>query len=211
MQSNGSNSQARRADNDARLQESIAQAKTGSNSALGRALNLCRPRLLQSARKSLGRRFRSQAGASDVVQDTFVNATKGFGNFRGQYVGEFVSWLCTILSCRLAEIARRTGRASGDPRHEWGNDFVEPLPRHLVADGSSPSSIAGHQEYAELIRTGLARMSQRDQQVLGLRFEDGLTYLQIGERLGLSEDAARMLFTRAVKRLKRDPSLQSLG
>jgi DNA-directed RNA polymerase specialized sigma24 family protein len=45
---------------------------------------------------------RNEADAQDLVQDTFVNAMKGFPGFRGRYPGEFIAWLCTILANRLA-------------------------------------------------------------------------------------------------------------
>jgi RNA polymerase sigma-70 factor (ECF subfamily) len=135
------------------------------------------------------------------VQDTFVNATKGFGGFRGQHAREFFSWLCAILANRLAEIARRNSRSTnGHAGLLTNSGFL----RVAIDEQNSPSSIAANQEFSEMIRVGLARMSPRGQQVLGLRFEDRLTFSQIGERLGLSEDAARMLFNRAVKRLKRE-------
>lgn len=186
------------------LQELVSRAKAGSHSALGRALSLCRPRLLRDARRGVGNRLRLEADASDVVQDTFFNATKGFGGFRGQHAGEFVSWLCRILANRLAQIARSAGRARGAATAEELAVGAESM-LHSQSDGEpSPSNIVANQETAELIKAGLARLSPRDQQVLGLRFEEQLTFVQIGERIGLREDAARMVFKRAVKRLQRE-------
>jgi RNA polymerase sigma-70 factor (ECF subfamily) len=204
MQENDAKSNSGRGHTGSRLEVLLASAKTGSTSALGRALTACRPRLLRVVRRNGGNRLRPDVSASDVVQDTFVNATKGFGGFRGRYAGEFVSWLCAILSNRLAEIARRTSRPNNGRHRDLVDRAASGFVQLALDEQESPSNIVGNQEYSELIRAALARMSRRDQQVLGLRFEDQLTFAQIGQRLERSEDATRMLFTRAVKRLKRE-------
>jgi len=188
----------------------LARAKTGSTSALGRMLDLCRPQLLRTARKEVANRLRFETSGSDVVQDALVNAAKGFGRFRGQHATEFIGWLRAILTHRLAEIARRTDRRNNCRTGELVNGAVEGLSQFVIDKQESPSTIVGNQEYSELIRAALVRMSRRDQEVLRLRFEDQLTFPQIGKGLGLSEDAARMLFRRAVRRLQRElPDLTS--
>jgi RNA polymerase sigma-70 factor (ECF subfamily) len=183
-----------------RLEAFIARAKSGSTSALGRALDVCRPQLLRSARRGVGRKLRPLTGASDVVQDTFVNATRGFTRFRGARAGEFVRWLRTILAHRLAEIARRATAAGLETSDPNGAELVA---RQSPDPGPSPSSLASDQEHAELIRAALLELGERDRQALRLRFEEGLTFRQMGLELKVSEDAARMLFARAVKRLRR--------
>lgn len=204
MSPNDGDSNGKHSCSQSRLEELIANAKTGSDSALGKALAACGPGLLRVARRGIGPRLRGVVGASDIVQDTFVNATKAFRVFRGGQANEFWNWLRRILSNRLAEIARKGGRRRNGVPHVSLDGLSEPLNHRALADESSPSSIAGGQEFAELIRAGLARLSERDQQVLHLRFDDGLSFPQIGEKLDLSEDAARMLFTRAVERLRRE-------
>ncbi len=187
-----------------RPEELIAQAKTGSNSTLGRALDVCRSRLLLVARSVVTHRLRPQVGASDVVPDTFVNATKAFGVFQGQKTSEFPNWLHRILFNRMAEIARKGGHRPRGVAHVSLGDMGGQMNHRSLADEPSPSSLAGDQEFAELIRAELARLSQRDQEVLRLRYNEGPIFPQIGERVSLIADGARMLFVRAVKRLKRE-------
>jgi RNA polymerase sigma-70 factor (ECF subfamily) len=187
------------------MAELIAAAKGGSDSALGRALTECQPRLLQVARKRLAPALRPIVGASDIVQDTFVNATKAFRVFRGNSGSQFLNWLSRILSNRIAQIVRRDGRLprSGIP-HFPGNAVPQRLNGIVAKEQASPSSIASDEEQAKLIRAGLTRLCDRDQQVLQLRIGDRLNFVQIGQRMESSEDAARMQFGRAVKRLRGD-------
>lgn len=49
----------------------------------------------------------------------------------------------------------------------------------------------------------LDRLRESDREVIWLRFYRGRAFADIGERLGISEDAARFRLTRALERLKR--------
>jgi RNA polymerase sigma-70 factor (ECF subfamily) len=187
-----------------RLEELIAAAKTGSDSALGGALTACQARLLGAARSRLTPALRSLVGASDLVQDTFVNATKAFQVFRGERASQFLNWLRRILFNRIAQVARREQERKDDGVQIAGNDVSRRLSAFVPADEASPSGIAGSEEIGALIRVALAKLPERDQQALHLRFDEALNFAQIGERLKLTEDAARMLFGRSVVRLRRE-------
>jgi len=204
MSSTDSDLQGRGGSCEMRLEELLATAKTGSNSALGRALNVCRPHLLHAARRRIAPALRPVVGASDLVQDTFVNATKAFHVFRGRRASEFLNWLHCILSNRIAEIARRDRQRLNGVVQVAGTGINRRLNAPISADQESPSGIASSEEISGQIRVALLRLPEHQQEILHLRFDDGLNFSQIGEQLELSEDAARMQFLRAVKRLRRE-------
>jgi RNA polymerase sigma-70 factor, ECF subfamily len=187
-----------------RLEQLLATAKTGSNSALGRALIVCRPHLLHAARLRIAPAMRPLVGASDLVQDAFVNATKAFPVFRGGRASEFLNWLRRILSNRIAEMARRDRQRLNGVVQVAGRDINRRVNAQMPADHESPSGVASSKEIAGQIRVALLRLPERQQEILHLRFDDGLNFPQIGERLELTEDAARMLFGRSVDRLRRE-------
>jgi RNA polymerase sigma factor (sigma-70 family) len=58
-------------------------------------------------------------------------------------------------------------------------------------------------EEAAALSAGLDRLSERHQQVLRLRYQEGMTFGQIGSALGCSSEAARKLWARAVDQLQR--------
>jgi RNA polymerase sigma factor (sigma-70 family) len=45
-------------------------------------------------------------------------------------------------------------------------------------------------------------LSPRHQQIIEMRHRDGLTYAEIAERINISVEAARQLWTRAVRHLQ---------
>ena len=194
---------------DIQLDEMVTAAKTGSNSALGRALSACRPQLLRAARRRLVPALRPVVGASDLVQDAFVNATKAFGVFRGDRGNQLMNWLRRILFNRIAQIGRGEGQNGGAAVS--ANGSLQRTITLLPSAEDSPSTVVGDREHAEMIRAGLARLTERDQQVLRLRFDEELNFAQIGQRLELSEDAARLAFTRAVRRLRQEMSGLTAG
>ena len=68
----------------------LLTAKAGSNEALGRLLEMYHDYLLLLARLEIGRRLQSKVDASDVVQEAFLNAHRGFREFRGFTEGELI-------------------------------------------------------------------------------------------------------------------------
>ena len=99
----------------------IDRAKAGENEALGELLAAYRRYLRLLAGMQIDRRLQGKADASDLVQETCLEAHRHFEMFRGQSEGEFAAWLRTILA----------DRRSADYR-------AERLARALVGTESGP-------------------------------------------------------------------------
>src|SRR5262245_40989200 len=76
----------------------IDLARAGDGAALGRLLELYRGFLTLLARVQIGRRLKSKVDAADLVQETFLEAHRHFGRFRGTTEGELTGWLRQILA-----------------------------------------------------------------------------------------------------------------
>src|SRR5437879_7391033 len=85
----------------------LRAAQTGSREALGQALEACRGYLLVIAEQELAPELRAKGGASDLVQQTFLDAQRDFAVFRGSSEAELRSWLRRILLDNLANFHRR--------------------------------------------------------------------------------------------------------
>src|SRR5262245_37348302 len=62
----------------------LTEALAGSHEALGHALEGCRGYLLHVAMQELDADLASKAGASDLVQETFLEAQRDFARFQGK-------------------------------------------------------------------------------------------------------------------------------
>src|SRR5437667_3797346 len=95
-------------------EELLRRARAGSGPDLGRLLELYRKYLTLLARLQIGRRLQGKVDAADLVQDTFLQAHRDFGQFRGTTEKELISWLRQILAHSLAMCLRRYGTQRRD-------------------------------------------------------------------------------------------------
>src|SRR5215831_16271081 len=79
---------------------------------------LFRSYLLLLARVRLDPMVRAKVGASDVVQQTLLEAHRDFAQFRGRTVGEQAAWLRRILARNLANVVRDQRRDKRDVARE---------------------------------------------------------------------------------------------
>src|SRR5437773_7487633 len=85
----------------------LPAARSGSREALGRVLEAYRAYLLLIANRQLDPELRAKGGASDLVQETFLEAQRDFAHFHGDSPGEVQAWLKQLLLHNLANFARR--------------------------------------------------------------------------------------------------------
>jgi RNA polymerase sigma-70 factor, ECF subfamily len=186
----------------------LREARVGNAATLGQLLELYRRYLALLARVQIGQRLQGKADASDLVQETFLEAHRQFGNFRGTTEAQFVCWLRKILAANLADLLRRyLGTQGRDVRleREIEGAFDQSsvlLDRGLVAEQSSPSQQAAGREQAVLLADALARLPDDYRDVLVLRHLEGLTFPEVARRMGRSLDSVEKLWMRALARLR---------
>src|SRR5262249_19354471 len=89
------------------LGQLLTAARAGDAAARGRLLGLYSDYLKLLARLQLSRRLQGKLDASDVVQEVFLQAHRGFDNFVGGSEAELTAWLRRILASKLADQMRR--------------------------------------------------------------------------------------------------------
>jgi RNA polymerase sigma-70 factor (ECF subfamily) len=184
------------------IEQWLQAARAGSRSALGRALDAARPLLLKIAADEPGADLQGKVGASDVVQESMADAVRGFAQFQGVTPADWAAWLGQVLRCNLRDCARRyRGADKRDVRREVpladGSTSSAPaLP--LAADDTSPDGRLLAAERAQRLERAVARLPAEQQQALRLRNQEGLSFEEVGRRLGRSAEAARKLWARAL-------------
>src|SRR5262245_33689636 len=111
----------------------LLQARQGHRESLGRLLELYRNYLALLTRTQIDLHLRVRVDASDLVQETFLDVCRDFGQFRGSSEIEWVAWLRKVLVYNLARVVQRQVLAQKrNPRREVS------LEQHLaVLDRSS--------------------------------------------------------------------------
>ncbi len=186
----------------------IAQAREGSEPALGILLERCRNYLQLIANQEVPSDIRPKVAPSDLVQQSLAEAWQGFETFRGQDESELRRWLRRILlnNVRDTTVAFRGTAKRGGAREiplasEGSQDGFG---QQLVSDDTSPSGCAAQREDMARLAAKLDQMPSQYAEIIRLRNIDCLSFAEIGQRLTLKPDTARKLWERAVRRLAND-------
>jgi RNA polymerase sigma-70 factor (ECF subfamily) len=186
----------------------LESARNGSREALGALLEECRPYLLWLAQREVPDDLHSKAGASDMVQESFLEAQRDFAGFRGVSREELRGWLRQILAHNVANFSRHyQGTARRDVAREVPLEQAPPgrdAARQLAAADPSPSGAAIQDEETRRMAGAMRRLPEHYRQVLVWRHQDGLSHAEIGRRLGRSDEAVRKLWVRAVAALQQE-------
>lgn len=196
------------ADSDERLKGWLTGARAGEAEALGEALEACRAYLLHVAEHELDANLRAKGGASDLVQQTFMEAQQDFARFAGTSESELLAWLRRMLLNNIANFRRQwvqTAKRSANkevPIHPADSGAQE---RSWLADGMATPSrqmMVGEQE--EALYAALDRLPEDYALVLRLRYIERLPFEEVGERMSRSANAVRKLWARAVEKLQEE-------
>jgi RNA polymerase sigma-70 factor (ECF subfamily) len=180
-------------------QTALAQARRGDSRALGDLLESFRPYVRVIVHSLRDQRLQGRVDDSDLIQDAFLEAQRSFEDFRGHSVAELAVWLrCIVVRTSRRSLRQFGGTGKRDPaREQLVDDLAE-----LADSGSSPSAIASRHEEAARMAEALAQLPEEMQQVLLARHVDDLPHATIADRLGRTEGATRMLYLRALRRLR---------
>jgi RNA polymerase sigma-70 factor (ECF subfamily) len=173
-----------------------------------RGLERFRSYLLLLARVRLDPMVRAKVGASDVVQQTLLEAHRDLAQFRGRTAGEQAAWLRHILARNLANVLRDLRRDKRDVAREQPlqaalDDSASRLEVWLAAEQSSPSQQAQRQERAVRLAEALATLPPNQREAVVWRHWHGCSLVEIGARLGCTTAAVTGLLHRCLRNLRK--------
>jgi RNA polymerase sigma-70 factor, ECF subfamily len=145
-------------------------------------------------RSELGRKF----DASDIVQQTLLDAHAHRRQFRGTTSAQLAAWLRRILARNLADAQRAYGRA----RRRAAREVSLRLATFLAAAGPSPSQRVQHNELAVRLATALLRLPDAQREALVLQKWHGLSLTEIATTMGRTVDAVAGLLKRGLRQLR---------
>src|SRR5262245_54986750 len=157
-------------------------------------LNRYRDYLLLLARVQLDPRWQAKLGASDLVQETLLEAHRDAGQFRGQTEAERLAWLRAILARNLTNAARDLRRLRRNVDRE--RPLVNPLTQSsqqleawLSDSGLAPPEQAERNERVVRLAAALARLSEDRRIAVELRHFQGWSLDAIAGYMGRSSSS----------------------
>ena len=185
----------------------LTAARRGDVAARDRLFDACRSYVDLAARYHLQRRLRAKVDASDIVQQSLLEAHRGFDRFTGSSPGEWLTWLKRIVAHNAFDEAKRwRGTAKRDAGREIALDHRGDHSGGWQLDPASgepsPSQHVLRWEQEVLVAAALEQLPDDHRDVLLLRNLERLPFEEVAKRMGRSAGACRMLWMRAIAGLK---------
>jgi RNA polymerase sigma-70 factor (ECF subfamily) len=194
-------------DSESLLVRLLRRARDGDVAARDELFAKCRNYVGLVARAQVESWMQAKVDASDLVQQTLLEAHRGFTKFEGNTEGEWLAWLKQILAHNAQDFVRRYRT---DKRHAArevalqtpadgasGSFFRDP-----PDGGQTASQILLQQEREIELADAIAQLSPDHHEVIMLRNLQRLPFDEVARRMGRSRPAVQMLWMRALHKLE---------
>lgn len=151
-------------------------------------------KLVEAHEKPLCRYARGLAGdeamALDAVQETFLRLCKQKPE---KIAGHEAAWLYRVCRSRVFDLKKKE-----KPMQSLTNKHQAVLP----AEGIHPDEAAARADSEGLIPRMIASLSEKQQEVIRLKFQQNLSYREIAEVMDLSESNVGFIIHTGIKTLR---------
>jgi RNA polymerase sigma-70 factor (ECF subfamily) len=167
----------------------IQRARQGDLAAVSELYNLHVDRIYQYVRYRTG----DDQTAEDITAEVFLRALESLGRYNDQGA-PFIAWLYRIAHARIIDYWRSSKRRQ-----------TAPLDDPLLQDGLVTTDEAIDVDFVQhrLLRSALRQLTEDQQNVIILKFMQGLSNAEIAQVLGKTEGAVKSLQRRALETLAR--------
>ena len=192
---------------DSQLLELLNRARDGDDQARDELFAKCRNYVAVVARAQVESALRSKMDASDLVQQTLLEAHQGLDRFRGHTEGEWIAWLRKLLMNNAADFLRAYRGTQKRQVHREVHPYA-------ATDGSrdrgweppdpaeTPSQLVMQKERQLELADALAKLAPDYQEVIVLRCLQHLPFDDVAQRMDRSRPAVQMLWMRAIQKLQ---------
>lgn len=153
---------------------------------------------------------RGRVGASDVLQETYIDVAGRIADYLKDPRMPFFLWVRFLTAQKLMALHRRhLGAQKRDVRRQVSRGRPEfpsassvTLAKYLLAQGTTPTQAIAQGEMRLQLEEALDDMGPADREVLVLRHFEELTNVEAARELGIEPAAASKRYMRALKRLR---------
>lgn len=166
-----------------------------------------RRRLLKMIHLRMDPRIKGRVGASDVLQDAYVEISRRVNDYLADPRMPFFLWLRFITAQQLVTLQRRhLGAQKRDVRRQVDAGIpgasTPALVDQLMAGQTTPTQRIAREEERLRVAEALDRMEEADREILVLRHFEELTNIEAAHELGIKPPAASKRYVRALARLQ---------
>jgi RNA polymerase sigma-70 factor, ECF subfamily len=188
----------------------VERAAGGDERALAELFDRHRHRLRQMVRLRLDRRLQGRVDPSDVLQEAFLDLADGLPVYSQKRNVPLYLWMRLVTGQRLMRVHRRhLGTQMRDATRDislycGGMPQADSasLAAQLLGRYTSAGAAAVRAEDQLQLQEALNSMDELDREIIALRHFEELDHREAAEVLGLTPNAARKRYVRALKRLQ---------
>jgi RNA polymerase sigma-70 factor (ECF subfamily) len=191
-------------------------AKDGDDAARNRLFAACRSYVGLRARVQMEKRLQGKVDASDLVQQSMLDAHRGFEDFSGTTPEEWFAWLNRVVARNAVDLVRHyvvaERRAIGREYSLQGNGAGESgsaFQHEPAAAAQTPSQVVMQWERQLELAMAIEKLPADYREVVVMRNILQLPFEEVARRLGRTTGAAQMLWMRAVEKLRSEFSAAS--
>lgn len=188
----------------------LRQAAQGDPEQFGAMLEQYRSRLRRMVAFRLDPRLQGRIDASDVIQETFLEASARLAEYLRKPLMPFFLWLRFLAGQKLVTLHRHhfgaqmrdAGREVSLYRGRLPETSSAALAAQLLGRDTRPSEAAVRAELKIRLQEALNSMDAVDREVLALRHLEQLSLAETAQVLGITESGASRRHLRALKKLR---------
>ena len=172
-----------------------------------KALERFRPVLVTLAEAMISPAYRGDIEASDLVQQTLMEAHTNARFLDSFDEGPFFAWLRKALQNNLLDAVKHLGTQKKDVRRRVRQSEIEEsfarLEQVLVGDETSPSQLVQRNEQIAIMLSALQELPDNQRMAVIMKHLQGHSLKEVAASLGLSESASAGLLHRGRQQLLR--------
>jgi RNA polymerase sigma-70 factor (ECF subfamily) len=197
-------------ENASEINQLLQRAQEGDQASWEALLGCHRERLRRMVALRMDHRLQGRIDASDVIQETYLEAVARLPEYLQQPAMPFFLWLRFLTGQKLLELHRRH---FGTKMRDVGREvslYPGGLPQttsaalaaQLLGQAAGPSEAAIRAEVKLRLQEALNSLEPLDREVLALRHFEHLSNSEAAQVLGIEKSAASKRYLRALRRLK---------
>jgi len=163
-----------------------------------------KPLLKAIVSRKIDKELGGKADASDVLQDALSAAQANIDQIATKTQREFRGYLRRVLMTKIEDLKRRFLKTQKRDVHRelTAEDISSDEFRQIADNEGCPLDLLIDEEHFRRVMQAIRDLPPEIQKVLAWRFEQDMTYEEIGKKLGRTKDDVRMLMQRCIARLK---------
>jgi RNA polymerase sigma-70 factor, ECF subfamily len=198
----------------------ISRAVQGDGTAIQKVLIGHRKPVTEFIRKRFPEALRTMAEPDDLIQEVWIRAIDGFGEFRGDSKETVYHWLVVIARTVMVDQLKRfraakrkgTGHLLRDILGEepTENSSIMVLLREMALYQRTPSKSASGHELVAALHGAVGRLPTDQAEAIRLRYFVDLDVREIANRMRRTSYSVKNLLYRGLKTLREDMKSGSL-